>query len=117
MGRVVAWAVRIWVAAALAAAAAGFAHAGGDGDDDGDHRHETAERASRSAESGEFVPLASIVAAVRARFPGEIVATEFETRDGRPAYEFHLLSEDGRVTEVRVDARTGRILGGEGDDD
>ena len=117
----VAWLRSVSLAVALMAALAGFAHADGDGDHDGDgdseRRHEAAERASRGAETGEFVPLASIVANVRKRYAGEIVETEFESKAGRPYYEFHLLAEDGRVTEVRVDARSGRFLGREADDD
>ena len=89
----VAWVRLVGLAVALAAATPGFARADGDGDHDGDRRHEAAEQASRGARSGELVPLASIVAMVRAKYPGEIVATEFETRHGRPYYEFHLLGE------------------------
>ena len=62
-------------------------------------------------------PGTTIVATVRSKFAGEIVATEFEGKGGRPYYEFHLLAEDGRLTEVKVDARNGRILGREPDDD
>src|SRR5262245_8841751 len=110
---VVAWVRLVAVAVAMTAATAGFARADGDGDD----RREAAERASRGARSGELVPLASIVATVRSKYAGEIVATEFESEGGRPYYEFHLLAEDGRLTEVKVDARSGRILGREPDDD
>jgi uncharacterized membrane protein YkoI len=114
---VVVWVRLVGLAVALTVATSGFARADGDGDHDGDRRHEEAERASRGADSGELVPLASIVATVRDKYPGEIVATEFESEGERPYYEFHLLDEDGRLTEVKVDARNGRILGREPDDD
>jgi uncharacterized membrane protein YkoI len=107
---------RFALTVALTVAAAGFAIADSDGDRD-DGRHEAAERASRGAESGELVPLARIVAILRSKFAGQIVATEFESKGGRPYYEFHLLAEDGRLTEVKVDASNGRILGREPDDD
>jgi uncharacterized membrane protein YkoI len=106
----------VCLAAAFAGAASGFALAD-DVDDDGELRHQGAERASRGAETGEFVPLASIVAAVRGKYAGEIVETEFETSGGPPYYEFHILAVDGRVTEVRVDARSGRFLAKAADDD
>jgi uncharacterized membrane protein YkoI len=93
-------------AVALAVAVTGLAHAG----KDHESRHEDAERASRGAESGEFVPLARLVAAVRARYQGEIVETEFESRHGIPYYEFHILQPDGHLIEIKVDARNGRYL-------
>jgi uncharacterized membrane protein YkoI len=115
------WLRSVSFAVALTTALGGFAHADGDGDHggngDSEGRHEAAERASRGARSGELVPLASIMANVRTRYAGEIVETEFESKAGRPYYEFHLLDQTGRVTEVRVDARSGRFLDGEADDD
>jgi uncharacterized membrane protein YkoI len=103
----------VCVAVAVAVASAGFALA----DDDDDGRHEGAERASRGAASGEFIPLARIVTAVREQYPGKIVETEFESEDGRPYYEFYILGQEGRLIEIKVDARTGRYLDGETDDD
>jgi uncharacterized membrane protein YkoI len=86
-------------------------------DEEHEGRREDAERASRGAESGEFMPLARIVAAVRERYPGEIVETEFETEGGRPWYEFHILQPDGHLIEIKVDARSGRYLKLHSDDD
>jgi uncharacterized membrane protein YkoI len=109
-------AARMWrllFAAVWIVAAAGKAMA----DEDLERRHEDAERASRAAVAGEFVPLASIVTKLRARYPGEIVETELETQDGRAYYEFHVLQADGRVIEIKVDARSGRYLTGKTDDD
>jgi uncharacterized membrane protein YkoI len=100
-------------AVALAISVNGFAFADGEHDD----RREDAEKARRGAESGEFVPLATIVAGVRARYPGEIVETEFESEDGQIYYEFHILRQNGRLIEIKVDARSGRLIGDETDDD
>jgi uncharacterized membrane protein YkoI len=97
----------------MAIAAPGLAFS----DDDHEDRHESAERASRGAQTGEFVPLARIVDAVRDRYAGEIVETEFEAEDGRAYYEFHILRPDGRLIEIKVDARSGRYLDGRTDDD
>lgn len=99
-------ALGILCAAALAAGMAGAALA-----DEHEGRHEEAERASRAAKSGEFLPLAKIVAAVRQRYEGEIVETELESDDDElPYYEFHILRPDGHLIEVKVDARSGRYL-------
>lgn len=104
---------RVLCAFALAVAMTGWAHA----DEDHQSRHEDAERASRGAESGEFVPLARIFTAVRARYQGEIVETEFESRHDTPYYEFHILQPDGHLIEIKVDARNGRYLTMQDDDD
>jgi uncharacterized membrane protein YkoI len=112
----VTWVWTVLLAAALSLVLGGCALA--DGDDYGsERRHEGAELAIRGTETGEFVPLASIIVAVRKKYAGEIVETEFESSGPAPYYEFHLLADDGRVSEVRVDAKSGRILGKEADDD
>jgi len=108
---VLAWRFLFAVLSVLAAADMAVA------DDDLKRRHSDAERASRAAVSGEFVPLARIVTKLRARYPGEIVETELESEDGHPYYEFHVLQPDGRVIEIKVDARSGRYLAGATDDD
>jgi uncharacterized membrane protein YkoI len=103
----------ILCAAALAVGVAGATLA-----DEHEGRHEEAERASRGARSGEFLPLAKIVAAVRERYEGEIVETEFESDNSdRPYYEFHILRPDGHLIEVKVDARSGRYINVRSDDD
>ena len=98
----------VWIVAAAGRAMA---------DEELERRHQDAERASRAAAAGEFVPLATIVTKVRARYPGEIVETELETDEGRAYYEFHVLQADGRVIEIKVDARSGRYLTAKTDDD
>ncbi len=78
--------------------------------------HDDAERAYRGARSGDFLPVAELMRTVRAAYPGEIVETELEDDDGKVHYEFYVLQADGRMIEVKVDARSGRILTVEGDD-
>jgi uncharacterized membrane protein YkoI len=112
-----AWVRSIGLAVVVTAATAMLARADSDEGRENGRRHEAAERASRGAESGELMPLASILAFVRGKFQGEIVATEFEMRDGRPYYEIHQLADDGRLTEVKVDDGSGRILGNETEED
>jgi uncharacterized membrane protein YkoI len=46
---------------------------------------------------------------VRSRFNARVVRAETQQSDGRISYRFKLLSEDGRVFAVRVDAESGRI--------
>jgi uncharacterized membrane protein YkoI len=42
--------------------------------------------------------------------PGDILEVDLDEKDGRPVYEFKILSATGRVLEVEVDAVTGAIL-------
>jgi len=114
MGKAVRWSNLLVVVVGWTIAAAGMAWA----DDDLEQRHHEAERARRAAITGEFVPLAKIMTDLRARQLGEIVETELEADDeDRAYYEFHVLQPDGRVIEIKVDARSGRYLTGEADDD
>lgn len=77
---------------------------------------EDSDRAYRALERGEVRPLAEILETLAAQLDGEIVGVEFESEDGRHVYEFELLTRDGRLREVYVDAATGRILAREDDD-
>ena len=44
---------------------------------------------------------------------GEIIEAEFERDDGRSIWEIEIVSATNQVTEVKVDANTGEILGTE----
>jgi len=80
------------------------------GDDD-DH-----EFARRAVEQGLVAPLAEIAAKVSEELPGEIIEVELDREDGVYVYEFKILSEEGRLQEVEVDANTGEILDLEDED-
>lgn len=91
---------------ALAIPAAAFA-------DDSDDNLDLARAA---VASGEILPLAKAVEALLLRHPGRIIEAEFERDDGVPIYELELVTEDGRLIDAEVDARTGAILEVEEDD-
>jgi len=63
----------------------------------------------RPVESGEILPLADILAAVRGKLPGEVVGVEIESKNGHWIYEFRVLDGKGHLYEVYVDARSGEI--------
>ena len=44
-----------------------------------------------------------------AQFRARVVRTEVQDEDGRKVYVLKLLSDDGRVITVRIDAATGRM--------
>ena len=69
---------------------------------------------------GEILPLGRILDILRGEFKGEIIEIQLELEDGVLTYEFDLISLDGRVYEVEIEARTGKIVdieNGEGDED
>lgn len=59
---------------------------------------------------GQAMSLDAAVAMVRARFGGKIIGASTTHQRGRTVHVIKLLSDEGRVRTVRVDAQTGRIL-------
>ncbi|QCO56674.1 hypothetical protein EOK75_12685 (plasmid) [Pseudorhodobacter turbinis] len=60
---------------------------------------------------GEILPLSALLPRIAAEFPGEVLDIELDLDDdGRfEEYEFEILTPDGRLIEVDVDAATGEI--------
>lgn len=60
---------------------------------------------------GEILPLSELLPRISARFPGQVLDIELDLHDdGRfEEYEFEILTPDGRLIEVDVDAATGEI--------
>jgi len=79
-------------------------------DDDDSH-----DRARDLYERGEIEGLADIMAIVRARAPGEIVAVDLIRAGGKWIYRFQVVAADGRRRTVDVDAGAGGVLNSEGD--
>lgn len=67
------------------------------------------EEVRRAVEAGEIKSLADILAAVRGKLPGEVAGVEIERERGRWLYEFRVVDGQGRLYEVYVDARSGKI--------
>lgn len=78
--------------------------------DDDDH-----DRARDLYERGEIEGLADIMAIVRAKAPGEIVAIDLIRAGGKWVYRFQVIAADGRRRIVEVDAGAGGVSGGKGD--
>ncbi len=61
---------------------------------------------------GRIRALSEITAAVKPRLPGEILGVKIDVEDeGRFVYEFDVLTPEGKLKEVDVDAKTAEILG------
>ncbi|NBN78511.1 peptidase [Microvirga tunisiensis] len=73
--------------------------------DDEDH-----DRARDAVLAQRARPLAEILGRIAATMPGKVLDAELETEDGRALYELKILTPDGRLVELSVDAATGAIL-------
>jgi uncharacterized membrane protein YkoI len=83
-------------------------------DDDDARDHEIARQA---LVEGRIRPLTEITESFKSQFPGEIVGVELEVKGpDRIVYEFKVLTPEGKLKEVKVDAKTARILKVEDDD-
>ncbi|SNX71579.1 peptidase YpeB-like protein [Cereibacter ovatus] len=68
------------------------------------------EIAEDAVKRGEILSLATILDRVAAVQPGRVIEVELELEDGIRVYEVELISPDGRLLEVDLDARTGEVL-------
>lgn len=74
---------------------------------------EGSRRARDGVRRGEFVPLETILADAAREHPGRVLEVELD--DGE--YEIEILRADGRVAELSYDARSGRLIEVEIEDD
>jgi uncharacterized membrane protein YkoI len=81
--------------------------------DDQRARHHDHDDARAAVERGERVALAPLVADALRRHPGKLVEAELDGDE----YEIEILRADGRVVELEYDARTGKLIDVEVEDD
>lgn len=92
--------------------AGGTASVHADDDDARDH-----EIARQALVEGRIRPLTEITEAFKSQFAGEIVGVELEVKGPDTfVYEFKVLTPEGKLKEVKVDAKTAKILKVEDDD-
>ncbi len=101
----------IAAAASLSLLAAGVAFADAPGKNGPAARQEREASAIRGAvERGEILPLPRILAVAQQHVAGEVLKIELEQEHGRLAYEVKILAANGRVREVKLDARSGALI-------
>lgn len=66
--------------------------------------------ASAALARGEILPIARVLTIATERVPGDVLKVKLEREAFGFKYEVKILTGGGRVREVEVDARTGRIL-------
>jgi uncharacterized membrane protein YkoI len=72
--------------------------------------------AKRLSEAGVILPLEKIVAAARKIKPGEVLETELERKGKGYVYEIEILDVHGQVWEVKLDAKTAKLIKLESED-
>ena len=75
------------------------------------------EVARDAVERGEILPLARVLALLEQQHPGQVIEVELEISDGIRVYEIELVTPDGRLIEVDMNAATGEILDYEEEDE
>jgi len=70
------------------------------------------DQAKQLLDSGDILPLETILKKVRRIQPGKILDLdlELEKEDGQIIYEIELLTSSGSVFELKMDARSGELL-------
>jgi Peptidase propeptide and YPEB domain len=67
------------------------------------------ERATIATPQRDGISLDDAVRMAEAQYHARVVRTDVQDEDGRKVYVLKLLSEDGRVITVRIDASSGRM--------
>jgi len=80
------------------------------------HADESAETARKLSETGEILPLEKILRAAKSYKNGKVLETELEQRKNRYIYEVEILDEHSQVWEIKLDAKTGKLIKLERDD-
>lgn len=75
------------------------------------------EIAADAVAKGEILPLAEVLKKLAEVQPGRVVEVELEISNGLRVYEVEVVTDDGRLIEVDIDAATGVIVEMEEDDD
>ena len=66
--------------------------------------------------AGNILPLQQLLDIIREHHPGTVIELELEYKHKRVIYEVEILSDDGHVTKLLIDAQTGEILRTKEDD-
>jgi uncharacterized membrane protein YkoI len=81
-----------------------------DDDDDKDEEDDSRSRIRDAVKRGDAASLRDILAAIRKRFKGEIVRIRLTGSGRNLVYRIRLIETGGQVIDVRVSARTRRII-------
>ena len=69
------------------------------------------ERAMQAVQSGQVLPLTTVLERLGREHPGQVLEVELERDYGQWIYEIKLLSTDGQLLKLKLDAGTAAVLG------
>lgn len=94
------------LAACASLAAPALAH------DDQHHASDAADQkaASDALARGEILPMTRILDIATTQVPGDVVKVKLEREPWGFKYEVKVLARNGRVREIQIDARTGKVI-------
>lgn len=101
-------------AAASATASAASAASATSGASDGDTAtisHRDHRRAQRAVSEGRALPLNEVLKTVHGSLGGRLISVKFRENQDTSRYVFKVVTNEGRLVEVNVDARTATIVG------
>lgn len=75
------------------------------------------ERAQDAVAIGVVLPLAEVLTLLAQTHPGDVIEVELEDEDGIIVYEIEIVTPDGRLLEIEINATTGEVLTVETDED
>jgi uncharacterized membrane protein YkoI len=64
----------------------------------------------RAVQRDELMPLDRVLDILRAERQGDVVEIELDVDDGRVIYDFDVLTPEGRLYAVAIDAVTGQVV-------
>jgi uncharacterized membrane protein YkoI len=76
----------------------------------GDRKSKEHDAIRGALQRGEVLPLSKILAIAAQRVPGDIIEVELEDEERVLVYEIKILTDGGRVREIKIDARTGAVI-------
>lgn len=62
-----------------------------------------------TAQADRRTSLEQAISDARDRYPGRVLSAETQRRDGRESYKIRILTKDGRVKRLNVDAESGNF--------
>ncbi len=71
---------------------------------------DTHDEARKLRDQGDILPLETILENAAKDYPGKVIEVELESEYGGHQYELEVLDKDGKVWELKYDARSGELL-------
>lgn len=68
------------------------------------------ERARQALQSGQILPLRTVLERLERSHPGKVLEVELEQKDGLWIYEVKLLQADGQLVKLMLDAKIAVII-------